>query len=336
MINELVNTDLLNESFSWLCKQRKHFPANSDVWDVRIHWDKNKPQLIDELISNKFNFQPLQKVTKSSGEVIHLWTSIDSLMLKQLSLVLSRYLPSSKLCTHLKGHGGSKQTVTSIQSEITNNTFVFRTDVKSYYESINHEILLDKLSVYIKDKMVMNLLSQYLKRSVESGGLFKDIKQGISSGCPLSPLISSFYLYELDNEMEDKPVFYRRYMDDIIVLSPTRWKLRKAIKTVNQHFEKLKLKQHPDKTDIGRISNGFDFLGYQYGQEKITVSKRTLQNHICRITQLYEQKKHLPNWKMLLDDYRQHWVTWVYSGIPSSIINFDSESVNLRLFLKST
>jgi RNA-directed DNA polymerase len=336
VITELVSEDLIDESFRWLCKQRKHFPDNSDVWDVRFHWNKIEPQLIDELISNKFNFQPLQKVTKASGEVIHLWTSIDSVVLKLLSLVLSHYLPSSKLCTHLKGHGGSKQTVTSIQAEIPNNTFVFRTDVKSYYESINHEILLDKLSVYIKNKMVMNLLAQYLKRSVESGGLFKDIKQGISSGCPLSPLISSFYLYELDKEMEDKPVFYRRYMDDIIVLSPSRWKLRKAIRTVNQHFEKLKLKQHPDKTDIGRISNGFDFLGYQFGQEKITVSKRTVQNHIRRITQLYEQKKHLPNWQMLLDDYRQHWVTWVLSGIPSSIINLDSEYVNLRLFLIST
>jgi RNA-directed DNA polymerase len=336
MINELTNAKLLDESFSGLCKQRKHFPVNSDVWHCRFHWKSIKPKLIRDLSTNRFTFQPLQKVTKASGEVIHLWTSIDSVVLKLLSLVLSHYLPSSKLCTHLKGHGGSKQTVTSIQAEIPNNTFVFRTDVKSYYESINHEILLDKLSVYIKNKMVMNLLAQYLKRSVESGGLFKDIKQGISSGCPLSPLISSFYLYELDKEMEGKPVYYRRYMDDIIVLSPSRWKLRKAIRTVNQHFEKLKLKQHPDKTDIGRISNGFDFLGYQFGQEKITVSKRTVQNHIRRITQLYEQKKHLPNWQMLLDDYRQHWVTWVLSGIPSSIINLDSEYVNLRLFLIST
>lgn len=290
MIDELVNTGLIDEAYSWLCKQRKHFHDNSDVWDVRFHWDKIKPQLIDELISNQFNLQPLQKVTKSSGEVIHLWTSIDSVVLKLLSLVLQRYLPSSKLCTHLKGHGGSKQTVTLIQGVIPNNAFVFRTDVRSYYESINHEILLDKLSTYIKDKIVLNLLTQYLKRSVESGGLFTDITQGISSGCPLSPIISSFYLVGLDKEMESKPIYYRRYMDDIIVLSPSRWKLRKAIKTVNHHFEKLKLKQHPDKTTIGRIKNGFDFLGYQFGKEKITVSKRTLQNHIRRLTQLYEQK----------------------------------------------
>jgi RNA-directed DNA polymerase len=253
MINELKNSNLFDESFAWLCKQRKHFPVNSDVWHCQFHWQSIKPKLIRDLTTNRFTFQPLQKVTKSSGEVIHLWTSIDSVVLKLLSMVLSRYLPSSKLCTHLKWHGGSKQTVTSIQGEIPNNTFVFRTDVKSYYESINHEILLDKLSVYIKNKMVMNLLAQYLKRSVESGGLFRDIKQGISSGCPLSPIISSFYLVELDNKMQGKPVYYRRYMDDIIVLSPSRWKLRKAIRIVNQHFEKLKLKQHPDKTDIGRI-----------------------------------------------------------------------------------
>ena len=75
----------------------------------------------------------------------------------------------------------------------------------------------------------MNLLSQYLKRSIESGGLFTDIHQGISSGCPLSPLIASFYLYELDKDMAKKPIFYRRYMDDIIILSSSRWKLKKAI-----------------------------------------------------------------------------------------------------------
>jgi hypothetical protein len=193
--------------------------------------------------------------------------------------------------------------------------------VKSYYESINHEILLDKLAVYVKDKRVMYLLSQYVKRSVECGGLFTDFTQGISSGCPLSPLISSFYLYELDKAMEDKTVFYRRYMGDIIVLSTSRWKSRKALKTVNQHFEKLKLKQHPDKTTIGRIKNGFDFLSYQFGEEKIAVSQRTLKNHIRRITQLYEQKKHQPNWKMLLDDYRQRWLQWVYAGLPQDFVD---------------
>jgi len=67
----------------------------------------------------------------------------------------------------------------------------------------------------------------------------------------------------------------------------------------------------PDKTFIGKISKGFDFLGYQFGKEKLRVSNRTLENYIRRLTQLYEQKKHQPNWKTLLDDYRQRCVTRV-------------------------
>ena len=59
MITELISKELIDASFSWLCKQRKHFPVNSDVWDVRFHWNKIKPQLIDEITSNTFNFQPL-------------------------------------------------------------------------------------------------------------------------------------------------------------------------------------------------------------------------------------------------------------------------------------
>jgi len=88
----------------------------------------------------------------------------------------------------------------------------------------------------------------------------------------------------------DSRYFYRRFIDDVIVLAKTRWHLRKAVRTVNQEFNQLKIEQALDKTFIGKISTGFDFLGYQFGKEKLTVSKRTIQNHIRRLTQLYEQK----------------------------------------------
>jgi RNA-directed DNA polymerase len=138
MLNELVNPALIDTAFTWLSKQRKHFPPNSDIWDLCFHWKTLKPQLIGDLTSNRFTFQPLQEISKQSGEVIHLWTSVDNLVLKVLAIVLAGHLPSSPLCTHLKGQGGGKQTVTAIQAQLSAYTFVFRTDVKSYYESINH------------------------------------------------------------------------------------------------------------------------------------------------------------------------------------------------------
>ncbi len=57
---------------------------------------------------------------------------------------------------------------------------------------------MNKLSVYIKDKALLNLLWHYLNRKVERGGLYKEKTKGISRGCPLSPVIGAFFLNELD------------------------------------------------------------------------------------------------------------------------------------------
>ena len=69
--------------------------------------------------------------------------------------------------------------------------------------------------------------------------------------------------------MERSRVFAVRYMDDALILAESRWKLRRALKVLNQTSAKLGLKKHPDKTFIGRIERGFDFLGYRFGEDEI-------------------------------------------------------------------
>jgi len=60
-------------------------------------------------------------------------------------------------------------------------------------------------------------------------------------GCPLSPIMGALYLKELDDRMAETGLFYRRFMDDWVILAPTRWKLRSAIKIVNQILNDLKV-----------------------------------------------------------------------------------------------
>ena len=84
-------------------------------------------------------------------------------------------------------------------------------------------------------------------------------------------------------------MFYVRFMDDWIVLSRNRWKLKKAIQIVNQTLNELKVKKHPDKTFIGRIAKGFDFLGYSFEPKGLSIAPKTLANFLDRMTQLYEQ-----------------------------------------------
>lgn len=76
--------------------------------------------------------------------------------------------------------------------------------------------------------------------------------------------MAAFFLHELDDEFDDTNLFYVRYMDDILILAPTRWRLRKAVAKMNATLSRLRLAMHPDKTFIGRIVRGFDFLGYHF------------------------------------------------------------------------
>jgi RNA-directed DNA polymerase len=105
--------------------------------------------------------------------------------------------------------------------------------VKSYYSSLDHHILYDILHDYIADRRVLRLLWDYMHRTVRDDGTYQEVQRGISLGCPLSPLMGALYLKRLDDRMAETGLFYARFMDDWVVLAPTRWKLRRAIKAAN-------------------------------------------------------------------------------------------------------
>jgi RNA-directed DNA polymerase len=119
-------------------------------------------------------------ITKADGESIHLWSSQDALVLKMLAMALPDALALSPLCTHIKGHGGLKATVSDLHAALPDYRYVMKTDVKGYYEFIDHTILLMQLDKDITDSFIWRLLVQFVKRSVERGGTFKSIHCGIS------------------------------------------------------------------------------------------------------------------------------------------------------------
>ena len=87
--------------------------------------------------------------------------------------------------------------------------------------------------------------------------------------------------------MERSGLFYVRFMDDVPVLAPTRGRLRKA---VNEALGSLDLLKHPNKTFIGRIKRGFDFLGYQFRPGQLSVAQKTMEQFVARAVRLYEQE----------------------------------------------
>ncbi len=232
-------------------------------------------------------------------------------------LVLARHLPVSRSCTHVKGHGGAKAAVRQVMAKLADNRYVLKTDVKPYYASIDHHRLLDRLATHVEDKAVLNLIGQYLRRTAERGGEFFDYDRGISLGCPLSTLIGAFFLDDLDRRMARLGVFYVRFMDDVLVFSPTRWKLRRAVRVVNQVLCSLNLEKHPDKTFIGRIERGIDFLGYHFRQVRLSVAAKTIENFVARAIRLYEQEPGEALASARFGLYVRRWVRWAAAGVTA-------------------
>ena len=123
-------------------------------------------------------------------------------------MLLAEVLPISPACTHVKGHGGLKSAVRRVYGQLPNYRFVPRTDVKEYYASIDHFLLMEQLAEHVKDRFILNLLWQYLNRLVEGDGYYREVQRGISRGCPLNPLIGAFYLSSLDAQFQQDGLFY--------------------------------------------------------------------------------------------------------------------------------
>jgi len=124
-------------------------------------------------------------------------------------------------------------------------------------------------------------------------------------------LIGAFYLKLLDERMETTGLAYARFMDDWVILAPTRWKLRAAIRLVNETLAELKLQQHPDKTFIGRVSRGFDFLGYLFTPAGLEVAPRAVASCVERVVRLYERGVDLIH----IGAYVRRWLRWARSGL---------------------
>jgi RNA-directed DNA polymerase len=153
-----------------LCKQRRSFPANADIWHLRFHWNTIRGELLQTLNKQVYTFLPLSVVTKADGETLHLWSSQDASVLKMLAMALPDALALSSLYTHIKGHGELKVTVSDLHAALPDYRYVMKTDVKGYYESIDHTIFLRQLDKDIADPFIWRLLVQLVKRTIERGG----------------------------------------------------------------------------------------------------------------------------------------------------------------------
>ena len=115
LIGQVASDENIEQAFSWLCLKRKEHSHNNDVWNLRRHWQTVKPDLQKQLLDGTYRFSPQQEI-RLDTETIELWASLDALVLKAVTLVLTRHLKPhiSNQCVHVKGNDGGEEFISKL------------------------------------------------------------------------------------------------------------------------------------------------------------------------------------------------------------------------------
>lgn len=157
----------------------------------------------------------------------------------------------------------------------TGKTKVIDLDLKAYFDTVGHDILLRKVAQRVNDDKIMRLLKLILK----AGG-----KKGLPQGGVISPLLANLYLNEVDKMLEKAKevtatgkytnIEYARFADDLVVLvnghENTQWILKAVIKRLKEEMEKLGVEINKEKTKLVDVVKGesFKFLGFNFMRRK--------------------------------------------------------------------
>ena len=145
-------------------------------------------------------------------------------------------------------------------------SYVVDADLKSYFDTIPHDLLMARIRDKIADNRLLTLVELFLKQQVMEMTAGWTPETGTPQGAVLSPLLSNIYLNPLDHLMAQSGVNMVRYADDFVILCRTEAEALKALALVQGWTAQAGLTLHPTKTRIvdATVRGGFDFLGYHF------------------------------------------------------------------------
>lgn len=151
--------------------------------------------------------------------------------------------------------------------------WVVDADLQRFFDTVDHEILLDTLNEEIADGSVLRLIRRILASGVRlpETAVLEPTEMGTPQGGPLSPLLANVYLHAFDEAITAAGYGLVRYADDFVIFAKSESEAAAALELARQILEgQLALKLHPEKTQVVSVTEGFEFLGYRYHREPET------------------------------------------------------------------
>ncbi|HLQ77532.1 MAG TPA: reverse transcriptase domain-containing protein [Terriglobia bacterium] len=148
--------------------------------------------------------------------------------------------------------------------------WVLDADIRSFFDSIDHELLLEKLARCLgQTSPIRGWVESWIRTSVWDGVALLQVTHGVPQGSPLSPILSNFYLHELDVRLRSSKIQFIRYADDFLVLARTPFDLAESRSVVDGVLKDLRLSLNEEKTRTVTFDKCFRFLGAEMQSDQI-------------------------------------------------------------------
>jgi RNA-directed DNA polymerase len=172
----------------------------------------------------------------------------------------------SPYCYHLLGPNGVRKASADIRQALAEKKpqYFIRADIKSFFASIPHELLIKDINTYYDDPQLGRLLEQVIKTPIKTPNGYINPDKGIALRSPLSNFFSGVYLKVLDDCLTACDVDYFRYQDDVLILCKSLRSYKRCQVRLKRILEEKRLSLSAKKTKMGSVKQGFHFLGIDY------------------------------------------------------------------------
>lgn len=264
------------------------------VMKLSAHWDKNQRRIATAICNGSYLPQSILgvEIPKSNGKtrLLGIPTVTDRLLQQAVHQVIMP-LFEVEFKEHSYGfrpNRNAQQAVQQAQQYINaGHKHIVDIDLKSFFDEVDHCILMQLLYRKVKCPLTLRLIRKWLRVPIQVNGKLIKRRKGVPQGSPLSPLLSNIMLHVLDTELERRGHFYVRYADDFSIYAKSKSAARKIGNSIFLFLKnKLKLPINREKSGIRKPVH-FEILGYKFvptyikgdrGKYQLVVSEKSWYN----------------------------------------------------------
>lgn len=300
---EIVALSNLFVAWQVYCKGKSHKP---DIQEFEFRLEDNIFQLHRDLVNGTYSPGKYHQfhITDPKPRTISKAPVRDRLLHQAIYQVLypvfdKTFIFNSYSCRNGKGTHRAFWNLEILARKVSRNyttaCWAIKMDIRKFFDSINHEILIGLLTERIADEKLLDLLKQVIWSFAFAPG------RGMPLGNLTSQLFANIYLDPLDKFVKHRlrMRYYLRYADDFVLLSADPHELLGCLVEISRFLrEKLKLRAHPNKVQLRKLRQGIDFVGYialpHYRLPRRKTVKRMLKK--LKTAKMADIKKTLPSY----------------------------------------